>query len=295
MQLEITPIAGAPLGALVRGWEPSETLSDGERDRLAAALTEYRVLVFRGQRQPADHELVRFVERFGAPIKGSEWFRNAGALPEILPVTNVRHSDPTKVAAAGAGDLEWHADYSYVPTPGLTSFLNAVELPADAPRTYFCDTVAAFSSLDPALQERLRGLRATHSIAAYMAEPDRGFADKVERDRRDGVDAPAIPEAEHPVVVRHPDSGAEVLYVSRGITRRIVGLDRAESGALLKQLHLHCTRPEAVYAHDWQVGDLVMFDSLGTLHRRDSWDPAQRRVMRQLSTACTVQPAAAAS
>lgn len=79
-----------------------------------------------------------------------------------------------------------------------------------------------------------------------------------------------------------------ILYVSRGITRSIIGMERADSSALLKQLHLHATRPEQVYAHDWEVGDLIMFDTLGTMHRRDSWDPTQRRLMRQLSTACSV-------
>ncbi len=90
------------------------------------------------------------------------------------------------------------------------------------------------------------------------------------------------------MVVRHPDTGGEILYVSRGITRQIVGMARPESSALLKELHLHATRPERVYAHEWELGDLVMFDALGTLHRRDSWDPTQRRLMRQLSTACAV-------
>ncbi len=292
MQLEITPLPDAPLGALVGGWEPSEPLDDAERDEILAALHRHRVLVFRGQPQPTDDELVGFVERFGQPIKGSEWFRNAGALPEILPVTNIRGRDGTRLGVEGATDLEWHADYSYVATPGKTSFLNAVELPAEPPRTYFTDMYRAFETLDPKLQDRLRGLRATHSIADYMAEPDKGFEAKVERDTAQGIERPAIPEAEHPVVVRHPDTGDELLYVSRGITRRIVGMDRPESSALLKELHLHATRPERVYAHDWEVGDLVMFDTLGTMHRRDSWDPGQRRLMRQLSTACEVEATA---
>ncbi|MDH3681653.1 MAG: TauD/TfdA family dioxygenase [Acidimicrobiia bacterium] len=289
MQLEITALPEAPLGAMIRGWEPSEPLDDAHRDEIVDALYRYRVLVFRDQPQPTDEELVRFVARFGQPIKGSEWFRNAGALPEILPVTNIRGGDGVRLGVEGATDLEWHADYSYVATPGKTSFLNAVELPAEPPRTYFCDMYRAFETLEPELKDRVRGLRATHSIADYMAEPERGFAAKVARDRAQGVDRPEIPEAEHPVVVRHPDTNHEILYVSRGITRRIVGMDRAESSALLKQLHLHATRPEVVYAHDWQVGDLIMFDTLGTMHRRDSWDPTQRRLMRQLSTACRVE------
>ena len=292
MQLEIAPLPDAPLGAMVRGWEPSESLDDADREQIVDGLSRYRVLVFRGQPQPADAELVRFVEFFGQPIKGSEWFRNAGALPEILPVTNTRGRDGMRLGVEGATDLEWHADYSYVATPAKTSFLNAVELPAEPPHTYFCDMYRAFETLDPALQDRLRGLRATHSIADYMAEPDRGFSAKVERDAAAGVERPDIPEAEHPIVVRHPDTGHEILYVSRGITRGVVGMERPESSALLKELHLHATRPEAVYAHDWEVGDLIMFDTLGTMHRRDSWDPTQRRLMRQLSTACEIEAAA---
>lgn len=288
MDLAIIPLPNAPLGALVRGWEPAEPLDADARREIIGALHRFRVLIFRGQPQPTDEELVRFVEGFGEPIKGSEWFRNAGALPEILPVTNIRGRDGTTLGVEGAADLEWHADYSYVATPGKTSFLNAVELPPEPPRTYFTDMYKAFATLDRELQDRLRGLRATHSIADYMAEPERGFAAKVERDAALGVERPNIPQAEHPVVVRHPDTGEEILYVSRGITRRIIGMERADSSALLKQLHLHATRPDQVYAHDWEVGDLIMFDTLGTMHRRDSWDPTHRRLMRQLSTACTV-------
>jgi alpha-ketoglutarate-dependent taurine dioxygenase len=88
----------------------------------------------------------------------------------------------------------------------------------------------------------------------------------------------------HPVILRHPDSGREILYVNPGITKYIIGMPRDESDDLLKQLHTHSTRPSYVYSHDWQLGDLVMFDTLGTLHRREAWDPTERRVMRQLST-----------
>jgi taurine dioxygenase/pentalenolactone F synthase len=286
--LTINALPEAPFGALVAGWEPAEALTEVNKEKITEALHRHRLLVFRGQAQATDEDLVRFVESFGDPIKGSEWFRNAGALPEILPVTNIRGKDGDRLGVEGATDLEWHADYSYAATPGKTSFLNAVELPSKPPRTYFTDMYAAYATLDPDLQARLRDLRATHSIADYMAEPDKDFAAKIERDVAAGIDRPDIPEAEHPVVVHHPDTGKAILYVSRGITRRIVGLEQDESSALLKQLHLHATQPDRVYGHDWQVGDLVMFDTLGTMHRRDAWDPNERRLMRQLSTACIV-------
>ena len=64
-------------------------------------------------------------------------------------------------------------------------------------------------------------------------------------------------------------------------------MPKDESDELLKELSTHSTNSDYVYAHDWQVGDMVMFDTLGTLHRRDAWDPSERRVMRQMSTLWT--------
>ena len=131
MDLNIVPLVDAPFGALVSGWEPAEPLTNTSKRDITDALHRHRLLVFRGQSQPTDQDLVRFVEAFGDPIRGSEWFRNAGALPEILPVTNIRDEDGDRLGVEGATDLEWHADYSYAATPGKTSFLNAVELPPE--------------------------------------------------------------------------------------------------------------------------------------------------------------------
>lgn len=294
MQLEITALDNEPLGALVTGWQPEETLDDGTAQQLRSALAEHLVLVFRGHRQPTDTELVDFAETFGNLIKGSEWFRDVGDRPEILPVTNALGADGLPQGTGGAGPLEWHADYSYVPRPGKESFLNAVELPPDAPRTYFCSQYTVLEDLPPQLVDRLRGLRAVHSITGYVKRdegPDdhrvrNEFLAKKRRDEAAGVERPDIPEAEHPVIVRHPETDREILYVSRGITKQILGMAREESSALLKELHDRSTTAERVYAHEWQVGDMVMFDTLGALHRRDAWDPSGIRVMRQLSTTC---------
>lgn len=294
-QLTVTPLRGEPLGALVSGWDPETELDAESYAQLVEALRDHLVLVFRGQPQPSDTALVRFASAFGELIKGSEWFRDAGERPEILPVTNAVGEDGVPLGTGGAAQLEWHADYSYVGRPGKESFLNAVELPEhDAPRTYFCNQYRALETLPEAMVERLRPLRATHSISRYYDAPDdscdheltRGYSAKRARDEALGIERPGIPEAEHPVILRHPESGREILYVSKGITKRILGLSREESSALLKALHEHSTRPEGVYAHDWRVGDLVVFDTLGALHRRDAWDAGERRTMRQLSTCC---------
>lgn len=289
-----------PVGAVVHGWEPKVDLSSADEDFIRDGLRDHQVLVFRGHQAPNDSELIRFAHRFGDLVKGSEWFGDIDPRPEILRVNNLLGDDGVPQGTGASEALEWHSDYSYVPTVGKESFLEAMELPRhDPPQTCFCSQYDAFDRLPSAMVAMLRPLRAHHSITSYVAgseneaadhTPDagedfrKGFQAKRERDRQLGRSRPRIPEAEHPIIMRHPDTGREILYVSKGITRHVVGLPRDESADLLKELAAHSTKPEYVYGHNWRPGDMIMFDTLGTLHRRDAWAPSERRVMRQLST-----------
>ncbi len=297
-----------PLGAVITGWDPGEKLSGKDRAKIAGLLQQHTVLVFRGNRQPEDIELVNFAKSFGGLVKGHEFFHDngeySGIHPEILPVNNVVDKDDIPQGTGGSMQLGWHADYSYVPTVGKESFLNAVELPGGGgPRTSFCSQYDALATLPSKMVEILRPLSAYHSITDFDGDEEEGgyggggvtrqiiadAAKKRERDKKLGIDVakkPSIPTAVHPIIVRHPDTGRETLYVNPLITQYIVGMPRSESDDLLDELYAHSIKPEMVYSHDWEVGDTVVFDTLGSLHRRESWDPSQRRVMRQLSTSC---------
>ncbi len=296
MRLEIRPLQ-EPVGALVHGWRPDEELTAMDCDTIVAGLREHLVLVFRGHEQPSDIALVRFASHFGDLVKGSEWFRDAGQHPaEILPVSNTMGADGVPEGTGASMELNWHSDYSYVDRPGKESFLEAMELPDDPPLTSFCSQYVALETLPPETVDRLRTLRAFHSITnlrrdGVETEAQRdyraGFKAKRARDKAAGIERPNIPNAEHPVIVRHPESGRELLYVSPGITRHLVGLPHDESKSLLQELCKHSTRPGGVYAHNWEVGDMIVFDTLGAMHRREAWDRKQRRRMRQLSTMVT--------
>jgi alpha-ketoglutarate-dependent taurine dioxygenase len=278
------------MGAIVTGWRPDEDLGEGELATIREALREHLVLVFRGQPEIADLDLIRFAGRFGDLLRGSEFLRDAGEHPEILPVTNMLDEKGIPRGTGESNEIDWHSDYSYVDRVGKESFLNAVILPKQPPRTSFTSQYRALESLPPSRIESLRSLRAFHSVTDLVAgdgvdaEIGKTFRAKVARDEELGISRPPIPQAEHPIIVRHPDSGRELLYVSPQITRYVVGMARDESDALLRELHDHSTRPEFVYHHDWEVGDLVLFDTLGTMHRRDPWDALEPRYMRQLST-----------
>lgn len=291
MNFEIEPLS-APMGAIVRGWEPDKSLTPIQRDLIADALQEHLVLIFRGQRQPTDEELIAFAGAFGDLLKGSAFLERARGHPEILHVGNLVGDDGKPLGTGGANMMDWHADYSYVDVVGRETFLNAVTLPKTPPHTYFSNQYHAFETLSEPTKRMLRGLRAFHSVSHYYQEGgskdvERFKADQ-QRDRAQGVARAAIPEAEHPVVVRHPRTGREILYVGQAITRCILGLSPEESSAMLLELYAHSTRPDNILAHDWELGDLVMFDTLGTLHKRDAWDPGETRLMRQLSTVCRI-------
>jgi alpha-ketoglutarate-dependent taurine dioxygenase len=279
-----------PFGAIVTGWCPDQPLRADERAWIGSALEEHLVLVFRGHDSPTDAALVRFARHFGELVEGTEWFGDIVEFPEILPITNRIGEDGIALGTGGAAEFPWHADYSYVPRPGKESFLDAVELPEHPPATCFCSQYVALETLPEALAAPLRGRSAYHSITEYEPEegPEimAGMADKRARDARLGIDRPDYPEAVHPVIFRHPETGREALYVSPGITRFLLDMPRDESDDLLTELHAHSTRPERVYAHEWQAGDLVVFDTVGAMHRRDGWTTGEPRFMRQLSSMC---------
>ncbi|MBV1931662.1 MAG: TauD/TfdA family dioxygenase [Porticoccaceae bacterium] len=302
MNIEIEAL-NPTLGAIVHGWEPEAPISKKTRQTILDALRQHIVLVFRGNPQPSDTALVHFASGFGELVKGSEWFQDNGDYAEILRVNNVYDKEGVPQGTGGSTELGWHADYSYVPRVGKESFLNAVEIPENPPRTCFCNQYRALETLPEKTVAKLRTLRAFHSITNYISgdesqsdetsekpgavvtsETRAGFKAKRERNRELGIEKPDIPQAEHPLIMTHPDTGREILYVSPQIIKFIIGMPKAESDELIEELTEHSLREENIYRHDWQVGDTVMFDTLGSLHRRDSWDPAQRRIMRQLST-----------
>lgn len=289
--LQIEPLAGS-FGAFASGWISEKPLTAQDRDVITEALRDHQVLIFRGQKQPTDEELISFAGTFGDLLQGSAFLERARDHPEILSVGNLVGDDGKPQGTGGSSEMDWHSDYSYVDRVGKETFLNAVKLPKYPPHTYFSNQYRALETLPTAMRDRLRGMRAWHSVSHYYEDSgskdvERYRADR-EREKNEGIETVPILEAEHDLIVRHPETGREILYISPAIVQSIIGLGPEESAALLAELRTHSTQPGNVLAHDWEVGDVVMFDTLGTLHKRDSWDPAERRNMRQLSTVCRI-------
>ena len=271
--IDIVP-TGAALGAEVRGIDLT-SLDDRQFAALRRAWHQHQVILVRGQTLD-DQDLVAFSRRFGdldwAPVQETGR-RFVEGLPEIYIVSNVKlNGEP--IGSLGAGEAVWHTDMSYLDTPPMASTLYALEVPPSGGNTSFCSMYAVYQALPAELKRRIAGLKIKHD-GTYNSG---GFL-------RQGVtatdDPRTSPGAVHPLVCTHPDTGRQMLYLGRRRNAYLVGLELAESEALLDELWRFVERPEFKWEHVWRVGDLVMWDNRCTMHRRDPFDDATRRIMHR--------------
>ncbi len=284
-QLRVVP-TGAAVGASVPGLDLRQV-----NDTLFTAIYEawltHSVLIFPGQRL-AHEDLIAFSRRFGeldhAPVQ-ENGRRFVEGLPEIYIVSNVLGPDGQPIGSLGAGEASWHTDMSYLPQPPKASLLYAAEIPHEGGDTWFAGMHAAWQALPASMQARLRGLRVNHD-GTYNSG---GFL-------RAGVvptdDPRDSPGTLHPLVCRHPETGREALYLGRRRNAWIEGMELGKSDALLDEIWAEATASRHVYRHRWGKGDLVLWDNRNTMHRRDPFDPAARRVMYRTQVKGSAPPMA---
>lgn len=231
------------------------------------------VLVFRRQAL-SEHELLRFSKHFGTPhiIVRDDW--QSKDCPEIIKITNLRDYYGGSLGALGAGELDWHTDQSYVTEPATGSILHMVEMPANAPRTYWANLQLAFDALSPAMQERVAQLEVVYDYLRRQSTYDDEPQMTAELRRR-------TPPVKHSLVHTHPLTGKRSLYLDPTTAAHIDGWDHPSSQELLTELAAHATQPEFVYTHEWQVGDVVMWDNAILMHKRDAFDPGGNRLLKR--------------
>jgi taurine dioxygenase len=275
---------GAALGAEVRGVDLRD-LDDAASGSLMQAWHQHSVVLVRGQ-SLTDQELIAFSRRFGdldwAPIQETGR-RFVEGLPEIYIVSNVKvKGEP--IGSLGDGEAVWHTDMSYLDVPPKASMLYSLEVPPTGGNTSFCSMYAIYDALPASLKDRISGLQIKHD-GTYNSG---GYV-------RQGItptdDPLSSPGAEHPLVCTHPDTGRRMLYLGRRRNAYLVGLELAESEALLDELWSFVDRPEFSWEHVWRVGDLVMWDNRCTMHRRDAFDPNARRIMHRTQVKGEQRPA----
>ena len=245
-------------------------LDDAATAAIKSAWLAHKVLVFHDQHLDEDG-LVDFASRMGDVEIHLRQTRTTGRR-EVLLVSNIKE-DGKPIGRLGNQELNWHMDQIFMTQPTAGTILYAESVTPEGGDTWFCDLGAAYASLPPALKARVEGRRGVHSAATA----DRRVGIRLTEEQRR-----MAPEVIHPLVRTHPLAGEKGLYFSMNHTARIDGMSEEESLGLLEELRRHATQPEFVYAHRWQVGDLVLWDNAATMHRRDPFPDHFPRLMRRV-------------
>lgn len=288
-----TEAIDAPLGAMASGWDPGAPLTDDDLTTLRQALADRLLVVLRGQRECDADELAALAWQLGEPFPADELYSIPTEAPEVLAVSNELNDHGHEVGTAGSGPLPWHTDYAFLDTIARESLLNAQRVPRDGGAdTSFCDMYTAFETLPDDLAEQLAGLTGRYTITSEnntrlrQNHHDEDPSDAAARRLRANPDIvyPGSGEVvEHPVEMPHPGTGRVALYVS-SFSSGFVGIDDSEkSFALLQAAMDHAVVPERIYTHRWRIGDVVIFDTVGTVHRREMPHNPGPRTLRQLS------------
>jgi taurine dioxygenase len=281
--IDVVP-TGAALGAELPGID-LKSLDQRQFAALERAWHQHLVLLVRGQTL-RDQDLIAFSRRFGdldwAPVQETGR-RFVEGLPEIYIVSNVTVNGQP-IGSLGAGEAVWHTDMSYLEVPPMASMLYALEVPPAGGNTSFCSMYAVYEALPSQLKQRIANITIKHD-GTYNSG---GYL-------RQGVtatdDPRTSPGAVHPLVCTHPDTGRRMLYLGRRRNAYLMGLELAESEALLDALWQFVEKPEFAWEHVWQVGDLVLWDNRCTMHRRDPFDDATRRIMHRTQIKGNASPA----
>ena len=262
---------GRALGAEVAGAGLARLSSD-EFAQIRRAFLQHLVLVFRGQKiRPLQQ--VAFTERFG-PVEPHPLGSRLGH--EEHPAVLVLENRPGK---PGARNDFWHSDITFGEEPPLCSVLHALTVTPGRGDTLFCNMYAAYENLPTGVKSEIGGLRAVHTSLPLA-----------ERNKEAGSDALLIrdvpPPVEHPVARTHPETGRKAIFVNPYFTSHIAGVSAERSRQLLDALQAEATKPENIYRHRWQPGDLVMWDNRSTMHYGVyDYDDSMPRLMHRTTAA----------
>ena len=267
---QVSPHFAAEIG----GVDLSKSVDRPTVEAIWRAIDHYAVLVFRDQRLD-DTQLRDFAANFGALEIGRAAARGGRrrlAHPEIGDISNVdeegrlrRRDDRRRLDSLG--NRLWHTDASYMPVPVVLGMLYAVTVPPAGPlgggETEFADMRAAYNALDEETKAEVEPLVCEHSLMYSRAQL--GFTELSEDERQ------MFKPVYQRLVRRHPMTGRKSLYLASHIGG-IVGWPVPEARAFIRDLTEHATQRQFVYAHEWRVSDLVMWDNRTVMHRARRFD-----------------------
>lgn len=276
--MEITP-TGEACGARVTGIDLSQPLDRTAIATIRSAWLEHHVLAFPDQKL-TDDDLVRITNYFGS-VGDDPYFVPISKKTPVVALTR-RADEQAPVFAEN-----WHTDWSFKQHPPIGTCLYSLVVPPVGGNTGFANQQLALAQMPDALRQRLENKVALHSAAAAYG-PDGTYGEKDQGNDRSMkilFSEQANKSEPHPIIARHPESGAETIFGTVGYIHTILGLEKEDSRQLILDLYAWQTREEFQYTHVWEPNMLVMWDNRSVLHKANGGYDGHARELHRLTIA----------
>ena len=246
------------------------------------AFETHSALLFRNQTfDDATH--TRLAELFG-PLEN----RDAMAAGRDMEFEVSAVSNETSNGVTNADDLHtlnlqanmlWHTDSTFLPIPALINILTAKVVPSHGGQTELASTRAGWATMPAELKSKLQDAIIWHRLSHSRARISRELAALPEMNK--------WPDRPWRAIWPNPVTGEEALFIASH-SFAIEGLSQNDGQALIDAAIAHCTKPSAVYSHEWQVGDVLLWDERAVLHRGQPWDYSEPRTLKSICCSATI-------
>ncbi|HEY6131785.1 MAG TPA: TauD/TfdA family dioxygenase [Halioglobus sp.] len=292
MSLQVSPLE--KVGVEVSGFDINKPFDDGLVAELVSLWNEHAILLFRGQDVNPEKQIA-FSRIFGElemhPLKAT----TSAEYPELFMLVTEPDKEKFMTARYHGRDivskLDWHMDLHYTGKPNRGALLRAVISASEDGLTGFGDLAKAYDALDEATRQLIDKIEVTYAFSMqrrHMRYVDlQGYEPGAYSPKKPtDIGFPNFPEVAYPAVVTHPVTGRKVLEICEQFLERVVaphrvGLSNDEAIDLLQYLVEHTRNPEFHYFHQWQEGDMVLWDNWRAMHCATGTRPGVQRVIHR--------------
>lgn len=282
MRFEVKPL-DADVGVEIEGLDLDQPIEEDTRRALYDTWLEHGILLFRGIGTSCEKHLALsrcFGELEVHPVESIRMPDH----PEIIRLTSTGDNEQALHYFDGeavSGHIPWHTDLIYTPTPCRGALLRMVVKPARGGQTGWIDTAAAYDALSEETKRRIEGLEARYAFVSDICEMRFGRPPNLRHGHLGDLSYPEFPDVAHPLVWTHPESGRKALMTSPVQLRGMLDMQPADGDALLEELVAHVTDGRFTFVHDWETGDMVLWDNWRTMHTAYGTPPeCEREIQR---------------
>ncbi|MDJ0598955.1 MAG: TauD/TfdA family dioxygenase [Crocosphaera sp.] len=238
------------------------SIDEIEINTIKQLVYQHKFVVFRNQNLNEDQYL-EFASKIGKPQIYPQDNYHHPNYPEIFVSSNVA-KDGKKFGVKGTGKY-WHTDCAFLNNPLPFTMLYPQILPNSIRETYYMDMQQIYKNLPANLKSLIDGKYMIHE-GKWRYKVQEWDIDKAIIDIMSDFEK-KFPPAKHPAIITHPVTGAKILYMSRGFTTGIVGLDRETTQQILSELFSFIEREENIYTHLWKDGDILLWENRTLNHK----------------------------